>query len=179
MSKVIIDVRERDEYELEHIQHSINVPLSSFTTVAPGVLNQLKDKDIVFMCRGGLRAQQALEQAKGLGFNDAHNYTIFEGGIMKWIESGNTVMKKTGKSPLPLQRQMQIVMGALFMLFASLGAFIDPLFSTVTIVFGGGLFLAGLTGDCAVAGILAKAPWNKADPSLKANYCKSAGNCQS
>jgi rhodanese-related sulfurtransferase len=178
MSEVIIDVRERDEYEIEHIEHSINVPLSSFATVVPGVLTQLKDRKITFMCRGGLRAQQAHEQAKGLGFNDAHTYSIYEGGIVKWKESGNPVMQKNGKTPLPLMRQMQITMGILFMIFASLGAFINPLFSTVTIAFGGGLFLAGLTGDCAVAGVLAKAPWNKADPSLKDNYCKASGNCQ-
>ena len=178
MSEVIIDVRERDEYEIEHIEHSINVPLSSFSTVVPGVLTQLKDRKIIFMCRGGLRAQQAYEQAKGLGFNDAHTYSIFEGGIVKWKETGKPIMQKTGKTPLPLMRQMQIAMGILFMLFASLGAFIDPLFSTVTILFGAGLFLAGLTGDCAVAGVLAKAPWNKADPSLKSNYCKASGNCQ-
>lgn len=177
MTEVIIDVRERDEYELEHIEHSINVPLSSFTTVVPGVLTQLKDRKIIFMCRGGLRAIQALEQAKGLGFNDCHTYSIYEGGIVKWVNNGNPIMKKTGKAPLPLMRQMQILMGTLFMIFASLGAFFDPLFSTITILFGGGLFMAGLTGDCAVAAILAKAPWNKADPSLKNNYCKSSGNC--
>lgn len=178
MSEVIIDVRERDEYELEHIEHSINVPLSSFSTVAPGVLTQLNDRKIKFMCRGGLRALQAFEQAKGLGFSDIHTYSIYEGGIVKWKENGNPIMQKMGKAPLPLVRQMQILMGVLFMIFASLGAFMDPLFSTVTIVFGAGLFLAGLTGDCAVAAILAKAPWNKADPSLKDNYCKASGNCQ-
>lgn len=178
MSEVIIDVRERDEYEIEHVEHSINVPLSSFSTVAPGVLTQLKDREIVFMCRGGLRAQQAFEQAKGLGFNKEHSYSIYDGGIVKWKENGYEVMQKTGKSPLPLVRQMQIVMGILFMIFASLGAFINPLFSTVTILFGGGLLAAGLTGDCAVAAILAKAPWNKADPTLKDNYCKASGNCQ-
>ena len=176
MSEVIIDVRERDEYEFEHVEHSINVPLSSFTTIVPGVLTQLKDRQIVFMCRSGSRAQQAREQAKGLGFNDCHSYSIYEGGIVKWMKSGNSVMRKTGKAPLPLMRQMQIVMGILFMIFASLGAFINPLFSTVTILFSIGLFMAGVTGNCAVAGILAKAPWNKADPSLKDNYCRSTGN---
>ena len=176
MSEVIIDVRERDEYELEYVRDSINVPLSSFTTVAPGVLNQLKDRKIQFMCRSGIRAQQAFEQAKGLGFDDAHTYSVYPGGIMAWINAGNKV-QSAGKAPLPLMRQMQLVMGIMFVVFASLGTFVNPWFSAVTILFGAGLFYAGATGDCAVAGMLSKAPWNKADPKLKDAYCRASGNC--
>ena len=102
MSEVIIDVRERDEYELEHVEHSINVPLSSFSAVAPGVLTQLKEKQVVFMCHSGMRAKQAYELAKGLGFNDEHTYSTYDGGIMQWVKQGNPVLKKTGKKPLPL-----------------------------------------------------------------------------
>lgn len=176
MSEVIIDVRERDEYAIEHVKDSINVPLSVFTMVAPGVLNQLKDRKIRFMCRSGMRAQQAYEQAKGLGFDDAHVYSVYPGGIMAWIEAGHEV-SSAGKSPLPLMRQMQLVMGVMFMVFAALGTFVDPLYSAVTIAFGFGLFMAGATGNCAVAGILARAPWNKADPKLKDDFCRASGNC--
>ena len=176
MTTVIIDVRERDEYEIQHIKNSINVPLSNFSTVAPGVLNQLTDRKIQFMCHSGMRATQALEQAKGLGFNEEHTYSVYPGGIKAWMEAGKDV-QKAGKSAMPLMRQMQLIMGIMFVVFASLGTFIDPMYSAATIVFGLGLFYAGLTGDCAVAGALAKAPWNKADPKLKEAYCRSSGNC--
>jgi len=179
MSPLIIDVRESDEFELEHIEHSINVPLSAFSAVAPGVLKHLPDREIVFMCRSGNRSQQAHEQAKGLGFEDTHTLSVHKGGIVQWAKEGEHLMKKVGKSPLPLMRQMQIIMGTLFVIFASLGLFINPWFSSATIAFGVGLFIAGMTGDCAVAALLAKAPWNKANPDLKANYCKAAGNCPS
>lgn len=178
MSDVIIDVRERDEYEIEHIEHSINVPLSSFSAVAPGVLNQLKNQNVTFMCLGGMRALQACEQAKGLGFENIERFTVYDGGLMQWVKNGEPVMKKMGKTPLPLMRQMQIGMGTLFVIFASLGAFVDPLFSIATIGFGAGLFYAGLTGECGVSSFLAKAPWNRADPTLKDAYCRAAGNCQ-
>lgn len=177
MSKVILDVRERDEYEQEHVRHSINVPLSAFTTLAPGVLNQLRDKEITFMCRSGARASQAQELAKGLGFNDAHTYQVYPGGILEWKASGNEV-QKAARAPLPLMRQMQIIVGVLLVVFASLGAFVNSWFSVATIAFGGGLFMAGLTGNCAVAFLLAKAPWNKADPKLHKQYCQAAGNCE-
>jgi hypothetical protein len=72
---------------------------------------------------------------------------------------------------------MQIIVGSLLMIFASLGAFVNPWFSVATIAFGGGLLMAGVTGNCAVAALLAKAPWNKADPKLQKQYCQAAGNC--
>ncbi|MDH5545646.1 MAG: rhodanese-like domain-containing protein [Gammaproteobacteria bacterium] len=177
MTRVILDVRERDEYEQEHVKHSINVPLSVFTTVAPGILNQLKDKEIVLMCRSGARAAQALAQAQGLGYNDAHSYSVFPGGIVAWKEQGMEV-QAAAKAPLPLMRQMQIIVGCLLVVFAALGAFVNQWFSVATIVFGGGLLMAGLTGNCAVASLLAKAPWNRTDPSLRKAYCQAAGNCE-
>ena len=177
MSEVIIDVRERDEYELEHVKHSINVPLSAFTTLAPGVLNQLKDREIVFMCRSGARATQASEQAKGMGYNDAHTYNVYPGGIVAWSKAGNPV-QKGAKAPLTLVRQMQIIVGSLLVVFASLGAFVNSWFGIATIGFGAGLLLAGVTGNCAVAAILTKAPWNKADPKFRKQYCEAVGGCE-
>lgn len=40
MTEVILDVRERDEFEAEHVPGSISVPLSHLDSVAPGVLDQ-------------------------------------------------------------------------------------------------------------------------------------------
>jgi rhodanese-related sulfurtransferase len=176
MTEVILDVREPDEYAIQHVKDSINVPLSNFIMVAPGLLNQLTDRKIQFMCHSGSRAQQAFEQAKGLGFDEEHTYSVYPGGLKAWMDAGKDV-QKAAKSVMPLMRQMQVIMGVMFVVFASLGTFVDPLFSAATIVFALGLFYAGLTGDCAVAGILAKASWNKADPKMKDNYCRSSGNC--
>lgn len=177
MTEVIIDVREHDEYKIEHIKDSISVPLSNFSAIAPGVLNQLKDRKIIFMCYSGIRASQAFEQAKQLGYIDQHDFSTYPGGIKKWKESGHPV-QKAEKLALPLMRQMQIAVGTLLVIFALLGAFVNQWFSMLTVVFGGGLLLAGITGDCAVASLLAKAPWNKADPSLSKTYCQAAGKCE-
>ncbi len=46
MDHVTIDVRERDEFDAEHVEHSINLPLSEFARVAPGVLRQLEGKSV-------------------------------------------------------------------------------------------------------------------------------------
>lgn len=176
MTEVIIDVRESDEYQNQHVDGSINVPLSKFGLVAPGVFNQLKDRKIIFMCHSGARATQASEQAKGLGFNAEHEYEVYPGGIMGWIKQGNPV-KKAEKSAMPLIRQVQIIMGLVFLVFASLGTFVNPWFSVVTVFMGAGMIFAGVTGDCAIASVIAKAPWNKADPTLKKTYCQASGSC--
>lgn len=176
MSEVIIDVREADEFALQHIKDSINVPLSRFSLVAPGVLNQLTDRKIVFMCRSGARATQATEQAKMLGFNAEHDYSVYQGGIVRWAKEGNPV-QQGGKAPLPLIRQVQIVMGVLFAIFSLLAGFVDPMYAVVTLLLAGGLLMAGVTGNCMLANTIANMPWNKADPTIKKQYCQASGKC--
>ena len=176
MTEVIIDVREPDEYELQHVKDSINVPLSRFSLVAPGVLNQLKDRKIVFMCHSGIRAAQASEQAMSLRYNAEHEYGVYDGGISQWIKEGKSV-QKGGKAPIPLIRQVQIVMGIMFVAFSALAALYDSTYAYGALALSVGLLMAGVTGSCALANVIAAMPWNKADPKLKKEYCQANGKC--
>jgi len=162
MSEVIVDVRERDEYAIQHVENSINVPLSVFGTVAPGVLNQLQDRKIVFMCHSGVRAEQAKNMAKGLGYNQEHEYACYDGGIVQWIKSGKDVVKGKSAGSMPLQRQVQLVIGFLVISFGVLGMWVNPWFSVAAAATGFGLFIAGATGYCLMAKFVAMMPWNKA-----------------
>ena len=161
MSEVIIDVRERDEYAIEHVKDSINVPLSVFNTVAPGVLNQQKDRKVVFMCHSGMRAVQAKTLAEGLGYNAEHEYSLYDGGLMQWIKNGNEVIKGNSNASLSLQRQVQLVIGLFVIVFGVLGMWYDPWFSVAAAATGAGLFLAGATGYCLMAQIVGAMPWNR------------------
>ncbi len=172
MNQVIIDVREEDEFSAEHIPDSINIPLSSFASMAPGILNQLGERAILIMCRSGVRAVQAQAMAKGLGFNDAHTYQVYEGGIIRWKKDGQPVVSRQVKAPLPLMRQVQLVVGTLTLLFAVLGAVVDPRFAYGAAFMGAGLVLAGVTGFCPLANLLAKLPWNRADALAKREMCQ-------
>lgn len=174
MSEVIVDVRERDEYAIEHVANSINVPLSVFSMVAPGVLTQLNDRKIIFMCRGGIRAAQAKTIASGLGFNNEHVYSVYEGGILQWIKNGNPVIKGNSKSALPLQRQVQLIIGFLVILFGVLGMLVNPWYSFAAAAVGGGLFIAGATGYCLMAQIVGWMPWNKSAPA-QSETCTPCG----
>jgi len=172
MNQVIIDVREEDEFLAEHVEHSINIPLSSFSNLAPGILNQLGERNIVIMCRSGVLAVQAQAMAKGLGFNDAHSYEVYEGGIIQWKKAGHPVVARRVKAPLPLMRQVQLVIGAMLVLFGLLAVLVNPAFAYGAVFIGGGLLLAGATGFCALANLLGMLPWNRGDTLARQEMCQ-------
>lgn len=175
MSEVIIDVRERDEFAIEHVEHSINVPLSVFAMVAPGVLNQLKDKKIMFMCFSGMRAAQAKSLASNMGFNEEHEYLSFDGGLKQWKSEGRAVVAGNSQALLPLQRQVQIIIGGLVMTFGALGMWYEPWFSVAAAATGLGLFLAGVTGYCLMAQIVGMMPWNRSESNAECTPCEAKG----
>jgi len=169
---VIVDVREEDEFVGEHIEHSINIPLSMFNSMAPGILNQLGERSIIIMCRSGARAGQAQAMAQGLGFNDAHTFEVYKGGIIEWKRQGNPVVSRPRKAPLPLMRQVQLVVGTGVLAFAMLAAFVNPAFVWGAAFFGGGLTMAGISGFCPLATLLGKLPWNRGDTLAKREMCQ-------
>lgn len=76
---VLVDVREKDEYQSGHIPTSILIPLGTieddFETKIPD-----KNKKIVIYCRSGNRSKTAYEKIKRLGYTDIYDL----GGIIDW-----------------------------------------------------------------------------------------------
>lgn len=176
MSEVFLDVRERDEFEAEHIEHSINVPLSHFALVAPGVLNQLSEKKVMVLCRSGSRAKLAFDQIKQLGYSDKVTARVYEGGILEWKRQGKPTIQKR-RNHLPIMRQVQLVAGSAVLVTTLLGLLFSPWFLVISAFFGAGLTFAGATGFCGMAMILAKAPWNKAVPTTNEELCQVSPSC--
>ena len=170
MNTVIIDVREKDEFENEHVENSINTPLSAFPTLAPGVFSNLKDKKIVIMCLSGNRAKRAYQEVKGLGLDFSEDIEIYQGGIRAWKQSGNETIGKV-KGSMPILRQVQLTAGAMTFASAILGFIVSPMFFYIAGFVGAGLMFSGLTGNCMMADILAKMPWNKSKEDLKSEVC--------
>ncbi|MDG5789194.1 rhodanese-like domain-containing protein [Evansella sp. AB-P1] len=76
--KVIIDVRELDEYEAGHIP---GVPLLPMNTI-PSLLDGFdKNNEYVFICRSGNRSQNVSLYMKENGFDKVTN---FNGGMLSW-----------------------------------------------------------------------------------------------
>jgi rhodanese-related sulfurtransferase len=153
----IIDVREKEEFEAEHIPDSICCPLSQFDILAPGILKNIKETDVVVMCRTGNRSKMALNELKKFDV-DVSKFTSFDGGLLKWKSLGNPVRGKG--SVFPIMRQVQIAASTLIFLAFLGAAFIHPNFVYLALFVGGGLALAGYTGICPMVFILQKMPWN-------------------
>ena len=83
---VILDVREEDEYrgELGHIAGSRIIPLRVLPQRA-GELEDIKHRDIVTVCRAGIRSSTGAAILTGLGFDHVSN---LKGGMLEWNDAG-------------------------------------------------------------------------------------------
>jgi rhodanese-related sulfurtransferase len=83
-SMVLLDVREPDEYrgELGHIPGSILIPLRELAARS-SELGPHKNKQIVAVCRAGVRSTTAAAMLTGLGFEQVSN---LQGGMLDWNE---------------------------------------------------------------------------------------------
>lgn len=155
-SAILVDVREPAENEAESIKGAKLIPLSG---VCKDKLPEHSGKKLVIHCRKGGRGGSACEKL----LTEDPNMEIYnlEGGIEAWKEAGYET-NNSGKFFLPLDRQVQVVIG-ICLLFSSLFAyFFNPAFLLITGFFGIGLTFAGITGFCGLALLMAKMPWNKA-----------------
>jgi sulfur dioxygenase len=82
---LLIDVREEDEFrgELGHIRGAIRVPLKELSERI-GEIAQSKDRDIVAICRVGMRSTTAAAIMTGMGFERVRN---LKGGMLDWNDA--------------------------------------------------------------------------------------------
>lgn len=81
---VLLDVRERYEWEQMHIPGSQHMPMNQI----PAQLNKLdKDANIVVICATGSRSYSVTAFLQQNGFK-ARN---LQGGIMRWVQNGGQV----------------------------------------------------------------------------------------
>ena len=72
-SVVIIDVREKDEYNSGHIKNSINISVNH-------IRNKINDYVILLYCRSGARAKEAAQYLINMGYSNVYTF----GGILDW-----------------------------------------------------------------------------------------------
>lgn len=87
---ILIDVREHNEFESEHIEGAINIPLSQFYKINDIELTD--DKILVMQCRIGARSMSACQLLQELNFtNEVWN---LEGGIEAWKDQKYKIISK-------------------------------------------------------------------------------------
>lgn len=81
---LVIDVREREEYDEFHIPGIPLIPMQNI----PNILSDLKqDKEYIFVCRSGNRSHHVARFLIENGIKDAHN---FYGGMLTWDDEIRT-----------------------------------------------------------------------------------------
>jgi len=153
-SMLLIDVREPAEHRTESIDNACLIPLAEIS------LEKIpsKSRPIVIHCRSGKRSSEACK--KLLAQDPTLDLYSLEGGIIAWKEAGFNI-KQSGSNILPLDRQTQFAAGILAFSGVILGTFVNQGFYLLPGFVGLGLMLAGLTGWCGMAKLLARAPWNR------------------
>ncbi len=84
---MIIDVREIDEFSLEHIPGAINIPLSTFTPTAFPRFYP-KEEPIILICRTNQRSNIMKEILLKLELVEEKQVLIYELGMIGWIKNG-------------------------------------------------------------------------------------------
>jgi rhodanese-related sulfurtransferase len=165
---VLVDVRSPLEFETEHIEGAVNIPLNEIDSR----FNEIPRKGELFViCRSGKRAERGAYQLAGQGFEPK----VLEGGMVAWRAAGLPV--KEGKKMFPIERQIQLIVGIGVLSGVLLGAFYNPWFLVIPGFFGAGLTFAGASGTCALGILLGKAPWNKLPVDQSCGAGKSKSSC--
>jgi rhodanese-related sulfurtransferase len=150
----LVDVREPAEYRAMHIYDAHSIPLAK---IGKAALPNGSGALVVHCLKGGRGAEACEILAKRNPGRDIYNLA---GGITAWEAAGLPVVA-AGRSIMPLDRQVQLAVGITLLVFAGLTYFENPLFVLASGAIGLGLAVAGATGFCGMARLLAHAPWNQ------------------
>ena len=70
---IIIDVRNKDEYDSGHIENAINIPYEEIEEKIKDVDNINLDSPIIVYCKSGVRSSKAYESLKKLQYKHIYN----------------------------------------------------------------------------------------------------------
>lgn len=86
---IIVDVREDDEWNEQHISGAIHIPLAQVESRL-NELAQYKNSPVILQCRSGMRSAKAAAMLMDAGFSKTFS---LDGGIVAWDNSGFKTVK--------------------------------------------------------------------------------------
>ncbi len=90
---VLLDAREREEYDVSHLPNAVFVGYKDFEKKA--LANVPKEQPIVVYCSIGYRSEKIGEKLQKMGFTNVHN---LYGSIFEWVNEGNQVVDNQGNT---------------------------------------------------------------------------------
>lgn len=158
---IVVDVRTAAEINNEYYEGALNLPVQNTnSSEIEQCLQQCdyRDNDPVYLlCASGQRARKIANKWMASITNPI---IVIEGGITAMKQEGVTLKKGPG-NVISLDRQVRITTGALVLISAVLGTYLNSAFYSVGAFIGVGLVFAGITNTCGMAMLLARMPWNR------------------
>jgi rhodanese-related sulfurtransferase len=164
----LIDVRTPAEYETVHAVGARLSPLDRLDAAqVMATRNGKADSTLYVICKAGGRSAKACELFMEKGYQNVVSVT---GGTDAWVAAGLPA-EKGGRNVLPLDRQIQMTAGLICLTGVTLGAFVNPWWYLLCAMVACGLTMAGLTGFCPMAIVMARMPWNQGKTNSAASCC--------
>lgn len=164
----LIDVRTPAEYASVHVPEALLYQLDTLDCGAVLASRQGESHTPIYiLCHAGTRAKRAAEKFAEAGFSET---VVVEGGTQAWVDAGFPVEKGV-KQILPLDRQLQLTIGALVVVGVLLSHFVNPNWIWLSGFVGAGLMMAGATGFCPMRILIARMPWNQKGKSCCGGSC--------
>lgn len=149
----LIDVRSPREYSEAHLPGAVNMPIEE----VDARLDDMHSQDpVVLVCQSGNRACMAHAVLQ----HHREDLIVLEGGTSGWQKAGFEVIRATS-SAISLMRQVQLAVGVLIVASSILALTVDPKWALLSGFVGMGLTIAGVSGFCGMASLLALLPWNR------------------
>lgn len=154
----VIDVRTAGEFESVHARGARLEPLHSLDEKRLLEHLQSPEQPVYILCKSGVRATQAAEKLLAAGLASP---VVVEGGTDAWV-AANLPVERSNRGVLPLNRQMQCIIGSFTLAGSVLAVAVDPRFVWLPMFMGAGLIFAGASGLCPMMNLVARMPWNRA-----------------
>jgi rhodanese-related sulfurtransferase len=155
----VLDVRTAAEVKQHFFPGAITIPLDELnqeTFIEAANKSGYQANPIYLLCHSGQRAKLAAQKLSALA---GLRLIIVEGGMKAIADLANN--ESSPNHGINLDRQVRMIIGLSLIVSVMLGLLIHPIFFTLTALMGAGMFYAGYSNACALALLLAKAPWNK------------------
>ncbi|MDY8134758.1 rhodanese-like domain-containing protein [Aquimarina sp. 2201CG5-10] len=92
---VLLDAREKKEFDVSHIKNAIYVGYDHFDINDITNLNLSKESTIVVYCSLGVRSEDISKKLKKVGYHKIYN---LYGGIFEWKNNDNQIINNKGET---------------------------------------------------------------------------------